>query len=169
MHARVVTLQIDGQAVSARDDQSIFEVARENKVAIPKLCYVPDCRLRRMPALPRGGRRLEQAAARLRHNGQRRHAGPHRHPAAADYRRMILELLFAERNHVCSVCVSNGHCELQSWRRSWASTTSVIPTFIRRFRSTPAIRASSWIRTVAFCARAASGSATKSKARIPGT
>jgi bidirectional [NiFe] hydrogenase diaphorase subunit len=29
------------------------------------------------------------------------------------YRRMILELLFAERNHICSVCVSNGHCELQ--------------------------------------------------------
>jgi bidirectional [NiFe] hydrogenase diaphorase subunit len=29
------------------------------------------------------------------------------------YRRMILELLFAERNHVCAVCVSNGHCELQ--------------------------------------------------------
>ena len=27
---------------------------------------------------------------------------------------MILELLFAERNHVCSVCVSNGHCELQT-------------------------------------------------------
>ena len=30
------------------------------------------------------------------------------------YRRMILELLFTERNHVCSVCVSNGHCELQT-------------------------------------------------------
>ena len=30
-----------------------------------------------------------------------------------NYRRMILELLFTERNHVCSVCVSNGHCELQ--------------------------------------------------------
>jgi bidirectional [NiFe] hydrogenase diaphorase subunit len=27
---------------------------------------------------------------------------------------MTLELLFAERNHVCSVCVSNGHCELQA-------------------------------------------------------
>ena len=25
----------------------------------------------------------------------------------------MLELLFSERNHVCSVCVSNGHCELQ--------------------------------------------------------
>jgi bidirectional [NiFe] hydrogenase diaphorase subunit len=30
-----------------------------------------------------------------------------------EYRRMIVEMLFAERNHVCSVCVSNGHCELQ--------------------------------------------------------
>ena len=27
---------------------------------------------------------------------------------------MILELLFAERNHVCAVCVSNGRCELQN-------------------------------------------------------
>jgi bidirectional [NiFe] hydrogenase diaphorase subunit len=26
---------------------------------------------------------------------------------------MIVELLFAERNHVCSVCVANGNCELQ--------------------------------------------------------
>ena len=26
---------------------------------------------------------------------------------------MIVELLFAERNHVCSICVVNGYCELQ--------------------------------------------------------
>jgi bidirectional [NiFe] hydrogenase diaphorase subunit len=30
-----------------------------------------------------------------------------------EYRRTILELFFAERNHVCSVCVANRHCELQ--------------------------------------------------------
>jgi len=30
------------------------------------------------------------------------------------YRRMTLELLFAERNHVCAVCVANGKCELQT-------------------------------------------------------
>jgi bidirectional [NiFe] hydrogenase diaphorase subunit len=29
-------------------------------------------------------------------------------------RRISLELLFVERNHVCAACVSNGHCELQS-------------------------------------------------------
>jgi bidirectional [NiFe] hydrogenase diaphorase subunit len=31
-----------------------------------------------------------------------------------EYRRIALELLFAERNHTCAVCVSNNHCELQA-------------------------------------------------------
>ena len=35
-------------------------------------------------------------------------------PRLEKHRRTILELLFTERNHICSVCVSNGHCELQS-------------------------------------------------------
>ena len=30
-----------------------------------------------------------------------------------EYRRMIVEMLFAEGNHVCAVCVANGNCELQ--------------------------------------------------------
>jgi bidirectional [NiFe] hydrogenase diaphorase subunit len=30
-----------------------------------------------------------------------------------EYRKMIVELLFAEGNHICSVCVANGNCELQ--------------------------------------------------------
>ena len=34
-------------------------------------------------------------------------------PRLEGYRKMILELLLTERNHICSVCVSNGHCELQ--------------------------------------------------------
>ena len=35
-------------------------------------------------------------------------------PRLQKYRRMTIEMLLAERNHICSVCVSNGHCELQS-------------------------------------------------------
>ena len=30
-----------------------------------------------------------------------------------EYRKMIVELLFAEGNHVCAICVANGNCELQ--------------------------------------------------------
>ena len=29
------------------------------------------------------------------------------------YQKITTELLFAERNHVCAVCVANGNCELQ--------------------------------------------------------
>jgi bidirectional [NiFe] hydrogenase diaphorase subunit len=34
-------------------------------------------------------------------------------PELRAHRRLIVELLFAERNHVCAVCVMNGACELQ--------------------------------------------------------
>ena len=34
-------------------------------------------------------------------------------PRLENYRRMAVELLFAERNHVCSVCVANNMCTLQ--------------------------------------------------------
>jgi bidirectional [NiFe] hydrogenase diaphorase subunit len=43
------------------------------------------------------------------------------------YRRNILELLFAERNHICSVCVSNGHCELQAMAQSQGLTHITLP------------------------------------------
>jgi bidirectional [NiFe] hydrogenase diaphorase subunit len=34
-------------------------------------------------------------------------------PRLQKYRKMIVEMLLSERNHICSVCVSNGNCELQ--------------------------------------------------------
>jgi bidirectional [NiFe] hydrogenase diaphorase subunit len=34
-------------------------------------------------------------------------------PQLRAHRKAILELIFAEGNHVCAVCVSNGNCELQ--------------------------------------------------------
>lgn len=43
------------------------------------------------------------------------------------YRKMIIELLFAERNHVCSICVSNGHCELQGLATSLGVTHASFP------------------------------------------
>jgi bidirectional [NiFe] hydrogenase diaphorase subunit len=44
-------------------------------------------------------------------------------PKLTTYRRMIVELLLAERNHTCAVCVSNGHCELQSLASSLGVTS----------------------------------------------
>jgi bidirectional [NiFe] hydrogenase diaphorase subunit len=114
MAARVVTLQIDGHDVSARDDQSIIDVAREAGVGIPKLCSVSGlssyggCRLCLVEV--EGSPKLLAACTTKVSEGMQVHTQSAR---LGEYRRMILEMLFAERNHVCSVCVSNGHCELQ--------------------------------------------------------
>ena len=35
---------------------------------------------------------------------------------------MAVELLLVERNHICSSCVSNGHCELQAMAQSLGVT-----------------------------------------------
>ena len=39
-NVRVVTLTIDGQDLSARADETIIEVCRENQIPIPSLCYL---------------------------------------------------------------------------------------------------------------------------------
>ena len=40
-------------------------------------------------------------------------------------RKLIVELLFAERNHICAVCVMNGACELQDLAAASAWITFV--------------------------------------------
>jgi len=111
---RVVTLKIDGHDVSGREDESILEVARENQIRLPSLCYMDGltvwgaCRLC-MVQLGDTDRLVAACATRVTESMEIQTDTPR----LRKYRRMIVELLFAERNHVCSICVSNGRCELQ--------------------------------------------------------
>jgi bidirectional [NiFe] hydrogenase diaphorase subunit len=108
------TLMIDGNLVSAREEDTILLAAREAGVAIPTLCYVDGlsavgaCRLCLVEL--KGANRLQAACATRVHEGMEIQTNT---PRLQEYRRMIIELLFAERNHICAVCVANGHCELQ--------------------------------------------------------
>lgn len=112
---RVVTLQIDGQDLTAREDETVIEVCRENRIPIPSLCYLEGlsiwgaCRLC-MVELAGQGRLFAACSTRVAEGMQ----VTTKSERLQRYRRTIVELLFAERNHVCSVCVSNGHCELQT-------------------------------------------------------
>ncbi len=90
-------------------------------------------------------------------------------PRLDSYRKMIVELLFTERNHICSVCVSNGHCELQSWPRSWTSPRSLSLPLSRRREWMHRTTVSCLTTTAASCVRAAFGCAMKSRAPTPGT
>ncbi len=111
----VETLVIDEQEVSARAGQTILEVARENEIDIPTLCHldglsdVGACRLCLVEI--KGQNKLLPACVTAVQEGMEISTSSDR---LKTHRRTILELLFAERNHICSVCVSNGHCELQS-------------------------------------------------------
>ena len=111
----VKTLVIDEHEVSARAGQTILEVARENDINIPTLCHsdglsdVGACRLCLVEI--KGNNKLLPACVATVQEGMEVSTNTER---LRKHRRTILELLFAERNHICAVCVSNGHCELQT-------------------------------------------------------
>ncbi len=111
----VKTLTIDGVEVSALRGATILEVAREHDIQIPTLCHleglsdVGACRLCLVEI--KGSNKLLPACVATVFEGMEVSTNTER---LQKHRRMILEMLFAERNHICPVCVSNGHCELQT-------------------------------------------------------
>lgn len=113
--AGIKTLRIDDRDFSARADETILDVARQNGIFIPTLCElkglseVGACRLCLVEL--KGSNRLFPACVTQVEEGMEVTTNSER---LQRYRRSILELLFTERNHICSVCVSNGQCEMQS-------------------------------------------------------
>ena len=116
---QVITLTIDGKEVGARQDQTILDVAREHGVDLPTLCQVDGltnvgaCRLCLVEV--KGSPRLFAACTTRPTEGMEITTSSER---LKRYRRIILEMYFAERNHICAVCVSNGNCELQTLAQS---------------------------------------------------
>ncbi len=111
---RRITIRIDGEFINATEGQNILEAARASGKYIPALCYmdglsaVGACRLcvvevsgvnKLLPACTTPATDRMSVTT----NSQK----------LQQYRKIALELLFVERNHICAVCVSNGHCELQ--------------------------------------------------------
>jgi bidirectional [NiFe] hydrogenase diaphorase subunit len=111
----VKTLKIDGRDYSAKSDETILDVARENDIFIPRLCEleglstVGACRLCLVEV--KGSNKLLPACTTAVDEGMEISTNSER---LRGYRKMIVEMLFTEGNHICSVCVSNGHCELQT-------------------------------------------------------
>jgi bidirectional [NiFe] hydrogenase diaphorase subunit len=124
----VKTLIIDEKEVSARRGQTILEVARENGIDIPTLCNleglsnVGACRMCLVEI--KGSNKLLPACVATVFEGMEVSTNTER---VRKYRHNILELLFAERNHICAVCVSNGHCELQSMAQDQGLTHVRLP------------------------------------------
>ena len=107
--SQIITFKIDGQDIAAREDETILELARQNGIRIPTLCYLESvtpwggCRLCMVEV--KGTTRLFPACMTYPQEGMEVSTVTEQ---LTTYRKQVLDLLFAERNHVCAVCVSNG-------------------------------------------------------------
>mgnify|MGYP002682741361 CR=1 FL=1 len=110
----VVTLTINDELVSAQEGETLLAVLHERGIDMPTLCHLEGlserggCRLCMVEL--EGSSRLQASCVTQVQEGMIVHTHSER---LVKYRKMILELLFSERNHICAVCVMNGNCELQ--------------------------------------------------------
>jgi bidirectional [NiFe] hydrogenase diaphorase subunit len=110
----VVTIEIDGKPISASEGETILDAARSAGISIPTLCYLDgvtaagSCRLCLVEV--GDGKPMEAACVTKVAEGLDIRTDTER---LRSYRREVVELIFAAGNHICAVCVANGHCELQ--------------------------------------------------------
>jgi bidirectional [NiFe] hydrogenase diaphorase subunit len=109
------TLIVDGKNISAQENDTLLEATTDAGIQIPTLCRLQGlsnigaCRMCLVEVT--GSTKLLPACVTKVAEGMEVRTDTER---LRKYRLMILELLFAERNHICAVCVVNGHCELQA-------------------------------------------------------
>ena len=110
-----ITLTIDGKKCTGTAGQTILEIAHANGIAIPTLCYMKNlspwggCRMCIVEiggspkAVPSCATPATDGSTVVTNNDRLTHL-----------RKLTLELLFSERNHVCPICPMNkGDCDLQ--------------------------------------------------------
>jgi bidirectional [NiFe] hydrogenase diaphorase subunit len=112
---RQITLSINGHTLSGQAGQTLLQISQHNGIAIPTLCNFPGlaplgaCRVCIVEVA--GYPRPVPACTTSAEKGMIVCTDSVRIQKA---REMIVELLLAERNHTCPVCVMNGCCELQT-------------------------------------------------------
>ncbi len=111
----VLTLKVDGADVAVPQGATILQAVRAAGASVPVLCHldgltpVGACRLCLVEI--GGSPRLQPACTTPASEGLEVCTQSEQ---LAQFRRMAVELFFAEGNHVCAFCVANGNCELQN-------------------------------------------------------
>ncbi|MCX6790611.1 MAG: 2Fe-2S iron-sulfur cluster-binding protein, partial [Candidatus Gribaldobacteria bacterium] len=110
---QVINLIIDDQKIKALQGQTILEVAKENGIEIPSLCYHPDlsikanCRLCLVQI--KGVKSLQTACSTL---AQESMEVSTESIEITKLRKMNLELIFSQHKEECADCVWNFNCQL---------------------------------------------------------
>ena len=110
-----ITLTIDGKEARGRRGDTILNVCERNGIDVPTLCHtkgltdIGACRLCLVEIV--GARGFTTACTTPATSGMVVNTNT---PTLNALRRSTLELLFAERNHLCPFCEMSGDCELQA-------------------------------------------------------
>ena len=110
----MVNFIIDGQNVTASQDLTILEAARELGIRIPALCSLKKvsrigaCRMCMVEA--QGSEKLLPACKTFPEEGMVIHTSSAR---LEEYRREMLQLLLSNHHTDCMSCAENGSCQLQ--------------------------------------------------------
>ena len=110
----VLTLTVDGRDVAVPEGATVLQAVRAAGASVPVLCHldgltpVGACRLCLVEIA--GSSKLQPACTTAAAEGM---AVCTTSTTLQQFRRMAVELFFAEGNHVCAFCVANGSCELQ--------------------------------------------------------
>ena len=107
-----ITLNIDGQEITADEGMSVLEAALNNDIYIPHLCYHPALEARgacRLCTVEINGR-LETSCRTPVEAGMRVET---KSPVVDKAVRPVVELLIADHHQNCRGCPASGHCELQ--------------------------------------------------------
>jgi [NiFe] hydrogenase diaphorase moiety small subunit len=130
--AKIVSFTIDGKPCQASSSALLVAAAAENGVYIPTLCNYPgippkgSCRICTVRI---DGRLATACTARLLPGM----AVDVMTPELEEFRAAVVEILFAEGNHLCPSCERSGSCELQALGYRYHMTTPRFPyAFPRR-------------------------------------
>ncbi|MGD6853128.1 MAG: 2Fe-2S iron-sulfur cluster-binding protein [Candidatus Bathyarchaeia archaeon] len=135
MSAGTVKLKINGLDIECKEGATILEAAKASGVEIPTLCNLEGltpyggCRLCLVEIS--GTTKLFPACTTPAASGMNVTTNS---PKLYEYRKMAIQTLLAERTHICSVCVADNHCELQTlanqhgvdhvlYERNWSCDT----------------------------------------------
>ncbi|MBL3593255.1 MAG: molybdopterin-dependent oxidoreductase [Synergistaceae bacterium] len=109
-----IVLTIDGKSCHGVLGDTILEVAQKSDVYIPTLCYLkgltPIGACRMCVVEVEGNPKMLTACTTPAVDGMVVHT---KTAKLFSYRKEVLELLFAGRNHFCMFCSQSGDCELQ--------------------------------------------------------
>ena len=111
--AELVNITIDGKTIQAEKGKNLVQVARENGIFIPSLCYyehmdppLGTCRV----CTCRINGKFNPACTERVAEGLKVEVNT---PELNDTRKALVEMMFAEGNHICPACEKSGNCDLQ--------------------------------------------------------